>query len=228
METENNNQFPFRRLDPAELIGSSTHYRIQPGQIMFYYEPWQAFVITDISGEKEYSIEHYDLLPEGAPYQLINSKLVFMAAPEEIHQAVLGNIHYEIKHYLKKNKVGKVRIAPVDVVLDEGNVVQPDLFFVSIKRSSIIDRKVFGAPDFVVEVLSSNAFYDRGEKLENYAKHGVVEYWIVHPTEEYIEVYHNEEKKLKLVQKAEKDDKVVSKAIEGLVLDVGDIFEEDI
>ncbi len=228
METDNNKQFPFRRLDPVDLIGSNTHYRIQPGQIMFYYEPWQTFVITDILGEKEYSIEHYNLLPEGAPYQLINSKLVFMGAPKPIHQEILFNLTLAIGRHIKKNRLGKFLQAPVDVQFDENNIVQPDLLFVAVKRQSIIKRKIMGAPDFIIETLSSNEIYDRGEKFQLYEKHGVVEYWIVHPTDFFVEVYHNQNNKFELVQKAFKEDRIVSKAVDGLVLDLSDVFDDTI
>ena len=227
MDEKQTFRIPFRRLDPAEMLTGRAFYEITSGQILFFYPEWESFVITEIADQDDFTVQSYDLLPEGAPFQLIHGKLIHMAAPEDIHQAVLGNIFYEIKHFLKQNKLGKVRIAPEDVVLDEKNVVQPDLFFVSIKRNSIIDRKVYGAPDFVVEILSRNAAYDRGEKMELYAAHGVVEYWIVHPTEAFVEVYHNENKVFRLVQTAQKSDTIASVAIEGFVLQLADVFDVD-
>ena len=49
---------------------------------------------------------------------------------------------------------------------------------------------VYGAPDFVVEVLSpSTAKNDRGYKKDAYAAAGVKEYWIVSPSDKSVEQY---------------------------------------
>ena len=228
MQTTNIQTQAFRPLNPAELLGGNTHYRIGSDQIIFYFEPWATFVITTITDAHNYTQHDYFLLPEGAPYQLINGKLIYMASPFDIHQAILGNIYLEIGSFVKKAKSGIVRVAPLDVVLDDQNVFQPDILFVAIKRNSIIKRKIFGAPDFVVEILSSNSQHDRHEKFQAYQKHGVVEYWIVHPTQKYVEVYHNQDNLLKLVQTAQDTGTIISKAIEGFQIEVEDIFEYDL
>ena len=78
--------------------------------------------------------------------------------------------------------MGRVAIAPLDVILDEkaALIVQPDVLFISSERQSIIRNQVWGAPDLVVEVLSvGNEAYDRGEKLVRYGRYGVRECWLV-------------------------------------------------
>jgi Uma2 family endonuclease len=73
-------------------------------------------------------------------------------------------------------------VSPIDVVLADHSVVQPDVIYVRAARSSIIRDRVEGAPDLVVEVLSpGTARRDLGEKLRLYAEAGVAEYWIVDP-----------------------------------------------
>ena len=219
-------KFPFRRLVPEELLGGNTHYRIPSGQIIFYFEKWESFVITTIDNQDHFTEQTTELLPESAPYELINGKLIFMPAPKFIHQKVLINLSAELRFFLKKNKIGELGIAPLDVVLDKKNAVQPDILFIGIKGAQIIDGKVYGAPDFVVEILSSNEAYDRGEKMQNYARHGVVEYWLVQPVDEFVEVYHNKEGEFTLSQKAVRGDFIQSKAIEGFELELSSIFED--
>jgi Uma2 family endonuclease len=47
-----------------------------------------------------------------------------------------------------------------------------------------------GAPDIVVEIVSpKTAARDMREKLALYEKHGVKEYWIIHPIEKTLMVF---------------------------------------
>ena len=60
-------------------------------------------------------LEVWESLPEGTLCQLINNKLVMSTAPIDTHQAVLNEINIEISILLRKNRIGKIRIAPYDV-----------------------------------------------------------------------------------------------------------------
>ena len=81
--------------------------------------------------------------------------------------------------------------APVAVVLDEENGVEPDIVFVSQERLGIITEKgVMGAPDLVVEVLSpSTESRDRGIKMRRYAAAGVPHYWLLDYRRRRLEAY---------------------------------------
>lgn len=211
-----------KRVEPTDL--GAMLYKIIDEQILFQDEDGY-FVITTISKGKKYTVKHFELLPESAPYQLIEGELIFMSSPSFDHQDVLGNLFFEIKAFLKEHQIGRVAIAPLDVCLDENNVVQPDLLFVSIRRTNIIERKIMGAPDFIIEILSpGNANYDKKTKLSLYGRFLVTEYWIVHPEEQWIEVYHNKAGILWKQQTAKIGDKIISKAIEGFELDVSRVF----
>ncbi len=82
-------------------------------------------------------------------------------------------------------------MAPFDVVLDEYNVVQPDVFVVCDpeKRDG---KRINGAPDLVIEVTSSNRSDDYIKKFELYKNHGVREYFIIDPVYERVLVYRFE------------------------------------
>jgi len=90
--------------------------------------------------------------------------------------------------------------------LVESNVFQPDIMFVSNHNSKIIKEKnVTGAPDLIIEILSpATGYYDLTEKKEIYAEFGVKEYWIVDPKKKWVEIYANESKKFKSIQRLEK------------------------
>ena len=73
--------------------------------------------------------EVWENLPEGTLCQLINNKLVMSPSPIDIHQAVLDEINIEISIFLRKNSLGKIRIAPYDLHFSNQNILQPDILF---------------------------------------------------------------------------------------------------
>lgn len=89
---------------------------------------------------------------------------------------------------------------PVDVMLSSKDVFQPDIVFVSRENKRIVKRKkIDGAPDIVIEILSpATAYYDLREKYDVYETSGVKEYWIVDIKKKKIEMYTNKNKKFTL------------------------------
>ncbi len=133
----------------------------------------------------------YAAMPDdGHRYQVIDGELVMTPAPNEPHQRSLLNLASMIRDHVRTVGLGKVYVAPFDVVLSDDNVVQPDLLFISKERLNIItDANVQGAPDLVVEFLSpGTAHLDRTQKRELYARFGVREYWLVSPEAGTVEV----------------------------------------
>jgi len=142
------------------------------------------------------TVHDYRELPEGPPYyQLIEGDLIMAPSPYRFHQDILLNLARLIANHLEQNPVGKVTIAPSDVCLSDLNVYQPDLYFVSNARKSVLSEQgAEGAPDLVVEILSpKTARFDKGVKREVYARTGVKELWIVDPDLREIQVYHLQE-----------------------------------
>jgi Uma2 family endonuclease len=87
---------------------------------------------------------------------------------------------------------GAVFYAPLDTVLTDFDVVQPDLLLFTRDREHLLNlRKVTRhAPDLAIEILSSGtAANDRGRKMQLLARHGVREYWLVDPEAVTIDVY---------------------------------------
>ena len=138
--------------------------------------------------------------PEDVRYELIDGVAYLMApAPTVRHQEIAGEIFRQIANALE-GKPCRVLIAPVDVLLpkaDEADarvdtVVQPDLLVVC-DESKIGERRVRGAPDFVVEVLSpTTASHDMVIKRRLYERHGVREYWLIHPIDRVLTLYRLE------------------------------------
>jgi len=137
--------------------------------------------------------DEFAALPEGPPYfQLVEGELFFMASPNRLHQDIVLNLAFSIKTHLRaRPSMGSVYIAPSDVKLDEGNVFEPDVYFVSRERQGILtDQGASGAPDIAVEVLSPSTLrLDREKKRAVYFRAGVRELWFVLPDRRQVEIH---------------------------------------
>jgi len=129
----------------------------------------------------------YQQLPDEPRCELLYGRFLVTPAPSVLHQLVGGRI-LRLLQDLAEARGGLAVDSPVDVALADHSVVQPDVIYVSAGRTSIVHRRVEGAPDLVVEVLSPGTTRrDLGEKLRLYAQAGVAEYWIVDPRERAFE-----------------------------------------
>ena len=125
--------------------------------------------------------EDYASLPDDERYELIDGELIIMTSPTALHQELLKKLAAAFM-VLESRGLGTMFFAPLDVILSNFDVVQPDLIFISNERAHIIREYIRGAPDLVVEILSpSTAGCDRTVKRELYARHGVGEYWLIDP-----------------------------------------------
>ena len=82
-------------------------------------------------------------------------------------------------------------ISPIDVQLDcdEKTMVQPDVVILC-QREKLKKWGIYGAPDFVLEVISpSTGRKDCLKKLTKYEKAGVREYWILDPQQKKLLAY---------------------------------------
>ena len=110
--------------------------------------------------------------------------------PTPSHQTIVFRFARLIEDYADKNQAGKVFLSPLDVVLSEHRVVQPDVFFISNGNKGIIQDRIRGVPDLAVEVISPGTWKrDRVEKKALYEQVGIAEYWIVDPESRSIEVF---------------------------------------
>ena len=75
-------------------------------------------------------------------------------SPIANHQTILLNLAMGFRDYLKRQPIGKVFVAPLDVIFSDYDVLQPDLLFVLNERAAIVKDWIRGAPDLAVEILS--------------------------------------------------------------------------
>lgn len=147
--------------------------------------------------EDRYTYKEY-LKWESGRCELIDGIVYDMTpAPSRLHQKISIDLATNIYNQLV-GKLCEVYVAPFDVRLPDNKevanenivtVVQPDIVVVC-DSEKLDDLGCLGAPDMVIEILSpSTAAKDLQSKRDLYERHGVKEYWIVHPTDKIIMVY---------------------------------------
>jgi Uma2 family endonuclease len=132
----------------------------------------------------------YEALPaDGRRYELHDGELFVTAAPGLPHQRVVGELFALLRQHVLGDRLGEVFVSPVDCILGETTVVQPDLVFLESARSSLASaRGIEGPPTLAIEIVSrSTARVDRSVKLQLYARYGIPHYWIVDPEARSIE-----------------------------------------
>ena len=86
----------------------------------------------------KFTVKEYMSLPEGAPYQLLDGEMILAPSPTQRHQSIVAAIYRALYQFVSQNRLGQVWFAPLDVVLSDHDVAQPDLLFVSNSRSEIV------------------------------------------------------------------------------------------
>jgi Uma2 family endonuclease len=174
---------------------------------------------------KRWTYEEYYRLNDDQRYEIIDGDLLMAPAPDTWHQDWLGGLYHIIDSHVRKNNLGRIFIAPVDLVLDMHNTVQPDLIFISSANAGIIQRRgIFGVPDLLVELVSpSSVRRDRYEKKELYARFGVKEYWIGDPANKALEILTLEKGAYQLDSCAEEHGKLTSMILPGLEFDIAEL-----
>ena len=149
--------------------------------------------------EKFYTVDDIYALPDGKRAELVDGQIYYMAPPTRKHQRITGEIFAVIHEYIHNhNGSCEVDIAPFAVYLnkDDINYVEPDISVICTP-DKLTDKGCFGAPDWIIEVVSPGSRHkDYFTKLFKYHTAGVREYWIVDPEKNRILVYDFESGKI--------------------------------
>lgn len=145
-----------------------------------------------LKDEKQYvtSVAYFELTKDWERQtELHEGEIVDLASPTATHNDIAGGLYTELKAFVKKNK-GKcsVKLLNFDIDLGNNTVVVPDVAVIC-DRSKLSEKRCTGAPDLIVEIVSTNRKDDYIKKLKYYEKAGVKEYWIVDPKYKIVTVY---------------------------------------
>ena len=154
----------------------------------FHFETFDAF--SPFSDVGPYRAADYWQLPEGEPVELMRGRFVVSPSPNFLHQTIVLLLSQLLDSIAQKSG-GTVVVSPMDVILSDNTILQPDVLYVSKARRHIIKERVESSPDLVVEIISDKGRRDRIEKLDLYAMYDVPEYWIVDPQTQHIDFLLN-------------------------------------
>jgi Uma2 family endonuclease len=126
---------------------------------------------------------------------------------------------------ISRRSGGRALAAPTDVVLDDHTILQPDALYVRRERRRIVQERVYGPPDLLVEILSPhNSRRDRIDKLNLYAQYGVAEYWIVDPVERQFDFLVNRHGKFEV--QPQQDDRYSSPVCAEIEIDLAAFWHD--
>ncbi len=136
--------------------------------------------------------DDYAAIPtDGKTYQIVDGEVYVTPAPSPFHQRASKRLQRQLEAYFETSGAGEVFDAPIDLILSNHDVTQPDIAVVT-DRSSITRRGIEAPPLLIVEVLSpSTERFDRQVKARHYAAVGVPHYWVLDPDQRRLECYTN-------------------------------------
>ncbi len=204
---------------PAFVNGRPTRRRGEP--------TWE--VARAFPRQGEWSEEEYLDFEESSGNQmveLVDGCLEFLPMPDLFHQGIVGYCYRHLFAYGEESGTGKAFTAPSPVRVREGQMREPDVFFLKPQRVKNRRKPPEGA-DLVMEVPSpgdENRKRDLVEKRRVYAKARIPEYWIIDPETETITVLSLSGKAYKVHAKFKPGERATSKLLPGFTLDVAAVF----
>jgi Uma2 family endonuclease len=164
-----------------------------------------------------------DAAPKGERWELVDGEVLVTPSPHWAHQRILAELFTLVRQYVRAQGLGEAFFSPLDVRLEPGLVLQPDMLVVPAgelqRRTDTIRRLLLAA-----EIVSpSSARYDRVTKRPHYQRHRVSEYWVVDDTSRTIERWTPDDDRPELLA-----DRLVwhpAGATESFVLDLVRFFE---
>lgn len=166
-------------------------------------------------------------MPESnALIELWNGEIVMSPSPSFFHQKLIIRFHEQLAAWATIRNLGETCIAPIDMVLTQANVAQPDVLFIAKDRLSIIQDRVRGAADLVAEIISPTSRQrDRIEKRDLYEQHGIKEYWMIDPDAQTVEVLTLDNGEYRLVGRWRPGEIARSVLLAGFELPVNTLFQ---
>jgi len=176
----------------------------------------------------KFTYEDLKLIPtDRNRYEIVDGELFVTPAPRTLHQRIVVNLLTALHRHVRQHRLGEVFVAPYDVVLAIGTVLEPDVLFVSSSRLHYIgEDNLSGPPDLAIEVISESPNrLDREVKMKQYALHGVSEYWLVDPEGNTVDVLRLKEGEYELAERLGFGDTLSSPLFPRLKLPVASLWE---
>ena len=186
-------------------------------------------IANDLELERKKRNAFYEWVTPEMKVEFINGEIIEHSPAAEGHNEVSSYVSRITSIYTDSHDLGVVRYEKAMISLTR-NDYEPDIAFwkksTAAKFNSTLTH--YPAPDWVVEILSkSTANRDRGVKFEDYAAHGIQEYWIIDSKKKIVEQYLLEGESYELHKKLGIEDRIESKVIKGFAISVAAIFDKE-
>jgi Uma2 family endonuclease len=170
--------------------------------------------------------EYVELPNDGRRYEILDGELAVTPAPVPRHQAVSRNLQRILDRYITEHRLGQLFNAPIDVILSDTTIVQPDLLVLGTDRGHFItERAVEGPPTLMVEILSpSSVRQDRITKAALYARFGVPHYWLLDPSARTLEMHELTGDAYRLIAAGRDSDRMRCGLFPGLEIDLAAVW----
>ena len=186
-------------------------------------------LLSFLEEEKKRRNDFLANLNDDTKAEFIEGEIILNSPAKRKHYILVSMLSRLLSTYVSIHKLGEVATEKVLIHLTR-NDFEPDIVFFDAEKVKSFEKNTMlhPAPNFIVEVLSeSTAKHDRGVKFEDYAYHGVTEYWIIDPDKEEVEQYSLGENKTYQLQTKSSSGIIVSFAISGFEIPIKAIFSED-
>ena len=180
--------------------------------------------MPDTTIPRRATYDDYRSFPDdGKKYEILDGEIFMTPSPSPRHQFASKRLQRALEAYFELRGGHLVFNAPLDVILSEGDVVQPDLLVV--ERTQVSSRGIEGPPLVLVEILSPSRIpYDRLTKARRYAALGVSHYWIVDPEARTVECFVLEGTAYRLQTSGSNADTLSVPAFDALVIPLADLW----
>ena len=196
---------------------------IESPQLRLYADEILKFLQEESTRREEF----YNLITPDDKAEFINGEMIFHSPVKIEHNRAGKWLLRLLDIFVDQRGLGYVGYEKLLITLTR-NDYEPDLCFFTKAKSDqfVVGQMQFPAPDFIMEILSpSTESRDRGIKREDYAAHGVREYWLIDTNRQLVERYLLDGKVFFLAEVVT-DGILVSEVVTGFAIPVQALFDE--
>jgi len=172
--------------------------------------------------------DYCELPDDGRRYEIHDGELSVTPAPTPRHQRLVGAIYRILFAHVRSRGLGEVLLSPIDVILSDIAIVQPDVVYLERSRAGAVSsRGIEGTPTLAVEILSLwTVAIDRQRKHQLYARYGVPFYWIVDAEARSVEAHALGPAGYARAGRVADEERAALPPLGDLVLDAGALWRE--
>lgn len=163
-------------------------------------------------------------------YEWVDGELIPMSPQSYVHFKLIAYLFDVLRAYLDLRAIGEVIIAPFVMKLEAtGSGREPDLqIILKTNPGQRTETAMIGPADICIEVVSQESVTrDYGDKLQEYEKAGVREYWLFDPARRAALFYRlNDEGVYNLM--AVEDQHYRTPLLPGLVIHIPTLWQEEL